>query len=351
MRRGLSRHNNRSAGGVTTAFTPLSLFADGSQGVWYDDSLTSSMYQESTGVTPAALESPVGLQLDLSQGLALGSELVTNGDGSSATGWNSYLGGTVTSNGSVLIITAAGGAYSGTSQNLTLVVGKSYELVAVVRSVSGSGLDIRVAFDGIAQTTTSTSFVTLRQIFTATSTARNLSIASTSSGGVVEVDNITIRSIATTPRFQATSANRPTLSARYNLLTKTEDFTNAVWSKYNAAATSTTAVNDPLGGATANKLVPSAGLSSGQVYNGTPVTVVSGVSYATVIYVKAAELGFAFVANDTRSSRTQAGVCVNLTTGEKTNAGADGTYTVTSVGNGWWQVLNYHYGNYHRGLH
>jgi hypothetical protein len=129
------------------------------------------------------------------------------------------------------------------------------------------------------------------------------------------------------------------VSARVNLLTKTEEFTNAVWTKFNAAATSTTAVTDPLGGTTASKLVPSAGLSNGQIYNGTPVTVVSGVSYTTVTYVRAAELGFAFVTNDTRGSRTQAGVCVNLTTGEKTNAGADGTYTVTSFGNGWWQVL------------
>jgi len=47
-------------------FSPLSLFADGSQGVWYDDSLTSSMFQDSAGTIPAALESPVGKQLDLS---------------------------------------------------------------------------------------------------------------------------------------------------------------------------------------------------------------------------------------------------------------------------------------------
>jgi len=63
MRRGLSRHNNRSGGNY---FNPLSLFAGGVQGVWYDDSLTSSMYQDSAGTIPAALESPVGKQLDLS---------------------------------------------------------------------------------------------------------------------------------------------------------------------------------------------------------------------------------------------------------------------------------------------
>ena len=63
MHRGLSRHNNRSAGG---AFTPLSLFADGSQGAWYDNSNMSTLFQDSAGTTPAVLESPVGKQLDLS---------------------------------------------------------------------------------------------------------------------------------------------------------------------------------------------------------------------------------------------------------------------------------------------
>ena len=64
MHRGLSRHNNRSAGGA--AFSPLSLFADGSQGAWYDNSNMSTLFQDSAGTTPAVLESPVGKQLDLS---------------------------------------------------------------------------------------------------------------------------------------------------------------------------------------------------------------------------------------------------------------------------------------------
>ena len=49
-----------------TTFTPLSLFADGSQGAWYDNSNMSTLFQDSAGTTPAVLESPVGKQLDLS---------------------------------------------------------------------------------------------------------------------------------------------------------------------------------------------------------------------------------------------------------------------------------------------
>lgn len=48
-------------------FSPLSLFAGGTQGVWFDDSNISTMFQDSAGTTPVtAVEQPVGRQLDLS---------------------------------------------------------------------------------------------------------------------------------------------------------------------------------------------------------------------------------------------------------------------------------------------
>ena len=48
---------SRKSGG---AFSPSSLFAGGIAGVWYDPSDLSSMWQDSAGTTPAAVDSPVG---------------------------------------------------------------------------------------------------------------------------------------------------------------------------------------------------------------------------------------------------------------------------------------------------
>lgn len=49
------------------AFTPAALFASGEQGVWYDPSDFSTLFQDSAGTTPVtAVEQPVGLMLDLS---------------------------------------------------------------------------------------------------------------------------------------------------------------------------------------------------------------------------------------------------------------------------------------------
>lgn len=53
--------------GSSTAFSPLTLFAAGEQGVWYDPSDFSTMFQDSAGTTPVtAVEQPVGLILDKS---------------------------------------------------------------------------------------------------------------------------------------------------------------------------------------------------------------------------------------------------------------------------------------------
>lgn len=81
------------------AFNPLSLFAAGAQGAWYDPSDLSTMFQNASGTTPVtAAEQPVGLLLDKSKGLAPGSELVTNGDfsGGTTTGWTAGSGTTIT---------------------------------------------------------------------------------------------------------------------------------------------------------------------------------------------------------------------------------------------------------------
>lgn len=44
----------------SAVFTPASLFASGEQGGWYDPSDLTSMWQDSAGTTPAAVNSPVG---------------------------------------------------------------------------------------------------------------------------------------------------------------------------------------------------------------------------------------------------------------------------------------------------
>lgn len=57
------------------------LFSNSEQGFAYDINDLSTLYQDAVGTTPVTTAGqPVGLVLDKSRGLVLGSELVTNGD-------------------------------------------------------------------------------------------------------------------------------------------------------------------------------------------------------------------------------------------------------------------------------
>jgi hypothetical protein len=54
------------------------LFANGEQGFWYDPSDMGTMYQDAAGTVPiTAVGQPVGLMLDKSKGLVLGSKIAT----------------------------------------------------------------------------------------------------------------------------------------------------------------------------------------------------------------------------------------------------------------------------------
>lgn len=54
-------------GGGAASFTPASLFSSGEQGLWYDPSDMSTLFQDSAGTTPVtAVEQPVGRMLDKS---------------------------------------------------------------------------------------------------------------------------------------------------------------------------------------------------------------------------------------------------------------------------------------------
>ena len=78
------------AGGT---FSPATLFTNGEQGVWLDNSDFTTLFQDAAGTTPVTgYEQFVGLRLDKSRGLVLGSELVTNGTfDTNTTGWTAGL--------------------------------------------------------------------------------------------------------------------------------------------------------------------------------------------------------------------------------------------------------------------
>lgn len=212
-----------------STWSPTLLFAAGEQGAWYDPSDFSTMFQDSAGTTPVtAVEQPVGLILDKSKGLALGSELVTNGGFDTDTNWTKGADWTITGGSAVKV---AGASTSTVYQSVTVTAGKSYKITVVVSANNNAGV-LRVDFRGTTTVSSST--------FTGTGTFTTILTAATGNNEVhivgqsveaATIDSISVKELAGNHASQSTSASRPVLSARVNLLTQTEDFSNAVWAK------------------------------------------------------------------------------------------------------------------------
>jgi hypothetical protein len=324
-------------------FSPASLFAGGEQGAWYDPSDFSTMFQESTGVTPVtAVEQPVGLILDKSKGLALGSELVTNGDFSSGTtGWT--VGPTSTFSvidGQIKVIsTSADAAYFG--QLVSVVAGKSYR-VAFTTISDGTSKIARLFVGSFWSGTaiTPNSFGSHTVIWEATTSGSVVFWPYGSVGGVgtyILCDNISVRELPGNHASQSTSASRPVLSARVNLLTYSEQFDNAAWTKGSLVTTgmgNVTATTDPLGGYTADKLQETATTAEHYVLQGVSV---AAAQHTFSVYLKAAERTWATIYFSTGSATP---TWFNLAadgTGVPGTVASGFTAASTYVGNGWYR--------------
>jgi hypothetical protein len=182
------------------------------------------LFQDSAGTTPVtAVEQPVGLMLDKSRGLVLGAELVTNGDFATDTGWNKGVGVTI-SGGKINYVGFT--TLTTPTVPITILAETWYRLVITGFAYISGG--ITCTFGG-----TSTGFSGNVNILLKTTTTASLVLNSAAFEG--SIGSITIKQIAGNHAFQgdstSTPAKRPMLSSRVNLLTKTEDFSDASWAK------------------------------------------------------------------------------------------------------------------------
>jgi len=312
------------------------LFADGSQGWWFDDDDLTTLFQDSAGTTPVtAVEQFVGLQLDKSKGLVLGPELVTNGDFSAGTtGWTASAVTATVSDGVVTLAGGTGYFY----QSFTTVVGKMYK-------VTGDILQVGTAFTAIRKSDTfnaTTNLVNISSsvgaasgVFTATATTTFIILQHNFSVVDGKFDNISVRELPGNHRYAPASGNRPIWSKRVNLLTKTEQFDDAVWVKTNLNTTGTPAwVNvavAPDGTTTADNIIPNT--TSGLHFVDTRTITLVAASYTGSIYAKAN--GYNFIAIGEVAGTAWA--YFDLSNGTVGNTNGSPTASITAVGNGWYR--------------
>jgi hypothetical protein len=130
--------------------------------------------------------------------------------------------------------------------------------------------------------------------------------------------------------------------ARTNLLTYSEQFDNAAWTKPRASISANTAVS-PDGMLDADKLIEDTTASNTHLVRQVP-TVSANTTYTYSVYLKAAERTTAFLQSSDNASDTNGFfVTVNLSNGTLSNGNKKGTgtytgSTITPVGNGWYRV-------------
>jgi hypothetical protein len=237
-------------------------FRSGEQGAVYEadnpaDGGPVTAYQEATGITPVtapgqgAADCVIGFLVDKRLGgrNALGPELVTNGGFAADTDWTKGSGWSISGGTASRIADAT---FTNLQQSSILVIGKTYEITLDVTAISGSLIVYAGGGSGSGSITTTGS---KRLILTCVTTT-NLVVQCATGPTTVTIDNISVRELPGNHATQATTASKPTLSARYNLLTYSEQFDNAAWG--NATMTVATGVADPNGGTSAQTLTSTA---------------------------------------------------------------------------------------------
>jgi hypothetical protein len=190
-------------------FNPASLFASGEEGAWYDPSDLTTLYQDAAGITLAGVGDPVGLMLDKSKGLVLGSELVANGGFDVDASWTKGTGWTISSGEA----SHAAGTASYLSQSVSLTLGKTYRATCDVVFVSGGSgaFQFRSGGTTTGMTVTSANAGNTIEIFYRAEGNTQIAVFA-GAGTSIVVDNISVKELPGNHATQSTSTARPTLA-------------------------------------------------------------------------------------------------------------------------------------------
>jgi hypothetical protein len=275
------------------------------------------------------VEQFVGLMLDKSKGLVLGSELVANGNfsGNSSAGWILDTGWAVVND---TLTFSGASARNATYFDAAIVNGKTFKVEFDVLNCSNFGATF-IALGGTSYLTFSTIGITTtgrKSLIIAASGASAWFLLRVGAGVTAAFDNISVREL---PGNHATSTGtkRPKLAARYNLLTYTEQFDNGAWAKLGATVTPNV-VTAPNGALTADKFFSTAGAATIALQQAS--TLVSGTQYIRRIFAKAAEISTLTMQVGGTTLGTVS-VQINLTNGTATNGGI-----VTALPDGWFEI-------------
>ena len=254
----------------------------------------ATMYQDAAGTVPVyAPAQPVGLRLDKSKGLVLGSEICTDPGFNNPAAWivAGATPGWVVSGGKATVASTAA-ANRWLTNGSILTIGKTYLITADVEVTAGA-LNLDISASAFPDTTTSG-----RKQWVLTASLTTFQFIGRSSF-IGSVDNISIKELPGNHATQSTLASRPLYGiepkgGRRNILTYSQDFDNAAWVRSGTLPVVTAnAATAPDGTMTADLVLfnRGAGNTLGDLSGLALAPVAEAGTYTGTLYFKAATSG------------------------------------------------------------
>lgn len=189
------------------------LFSNQEQGFAYDPNDLTTLYQDAAGTIPVtAAGQPVGLMLDKSKGLTLGSTIITNGNFESDTAWNKGAGWSI-SNGKARF--DGTGSYSNLGGVVTTSInGKFFKVEFELSDVGTSVTQVRILTSGGLAATVPVTGAGKYSAFVVGSAVNSVGIQSQAATGAnyaFSLDNVSLKELAGNHAYQTVSASRPIL--------------------------------------------------------------------------------------------------------------------------------------------
>lgn len=275
-----------------------------------------ALYQESVGPSPVtALGQSVGLVLDKRLGPP-GPELVANGTFADGTGWTFGTGWELGSGVAAGISASGNLRYAFTSIN-----GATYR-VQFDWTQGGGTLNVRVG--GGTATTFTTSGTHATYVVGGASTTFGVDFFGGAAIGFL--DNVSVRLVSGNHALQATSASRPTVQARSNLLTRTEEFENVAWTNVGTPTVTANTTLAPDGTTTADTINDSSAVESQGRRQTVTIPASTTIAYTSSVYIlKTSGTPTIFPIVNLRmtgGTTVDAYIALNTTTGATTTSGA-----------------------------
>lgn len=201
--------------GTKKTFNQLikSLFANNEQGFFYDPNDLTTMFQDAAGTIPVTgAGQPVGLMLDKSKGLTLGSDKVTNGSLLTLTGWDTPTTSpaTVTPAANGIRVYSPGGEPATLRQVIVLKRGSFYKVSFDIKSITGTGyISLYSGVGSISRYDFST--VGKKEVILSAASTGDYLLISRSTVCDFVIADVAVKELAGNHTYQTTSASRPIL--------------------------------------------------------------------------------------------------------------------------------------------